>query len=429
MNSTGGITVNRVPRLNVVTLAVMALICGQLAAPQPCAAQQGSSTAAVTGKVIASKLATPFSQDTDTSTDPTHGQATVATGTPQSSAASITGRVQTFTRYGPVRESWTTINLGTKYVKGVLGGLEQGATIGLGVQFTTANLLRSVEFRATAISSLKLYRRFLGEVYIPKLFNENTHANLWFDYLRRTKDNFFGIGPNTPTSSMTNFDIERRSYNTSLYHNFNHEIVVGGYASLADSATYRGQRTSDVPIDQLFSGDPNTVPVSNWAPGLKTNTKILSYGGFAEFDYRDDSNGLTQGAFFYGRIGSAQGLKYTTVFSDYKWLDGEFDARGYIPLFSHKTSLALRAYAMLREPRGDSQIPFYDLAFLGGRMYGRGFRDYRFRGNHMALGSVELRQTVWTQHEHRGLDLFGSADAGPVWVDNRSYTDPEIRAN
>ena len=62
-------------------------------------------------------------------------------------------------------------------------------------------------------------------------------------------------------------------------------------------------------------------------------------------------------------------------------------------------------------------------------MYGRGFRDYRFRGNHMALGSVELRQTVWTQHEHRGLDIFGSADAGQVWGDNRSHTDPEILAN
>jgi outer membrane protein assembly factor BamA len=52
-------------------------------------------------------------------------------------------------------------------------------------------------------------------------------------------------------------------------------------------------------------------------------------------------------------------------------------------------------------------------------MYGRGFKTFRFRGNNLALGSAELRQTVWTQSEDRGLDVFGFGDAGQVWGDNR----------
>jgi outer membrane protein assembly factor BamA len=40
-----------------------------------------------------------------------------------------------------------------------------------------------------------------------------------------------------------------------------------------------------------------------------------------------------------------------------------------------------------------------------------------------------LRQTVWTQSEDRGLDVFGFGDAGQVWGDNRSLTDPTILAN
>lgn len=59
----------------------------------------------------------------------------------------------------------------------------------------------------------------------------------------------------------------------------------------------------------------------------------------------------------------------------------------------------------------------------------RGFRRYRFRGNNAALGSAELRQTVWRQSEVRGLDVFGFGDAGQVWGDNRSQTDPTILAN
>ncbi len=223
--------------------------------------------------------------------------------------------------------------------------------------------------------------------------------------------------------------MEERSYNASLYHDFKERVQLGGYFRLSNSATYRGQKDRDIPIDRLFSGDPNTVPVTRWAPGLLTNSKILSFGGFAEYDLRNNSRGLTKGAYFYGRVGSLQGLKDETAFSDYGWLEAELDARGYIPIGSDKTSLAVRGYANLKDPRGGSQIPFYDLSFLGGRMYGRGFRNFRFRGNNVALGSAELRQTVWTQNEDRGLDVFGFGDAGQVWGDNRSRTDSAVLLN
>lgn len=417
---------NRFLKSRAIARTVAAIFFGLFAAAlQPCSAQ-----------MVNSPPPPPQPQSAAAVDDPSPSAGTTASAdsaapqtTPQSSGSSIADRVKTFNRLGPIRESWTTIDLGTKYVKGVFGGLEQGASIGLGLQFTTADKLPGVEFRATLLTSVKLYRRFQGEAYFPKLFSENTHADLWFDYLRRTRDNFFGIGPRIPNTSMTNYDIERRSYNASIYHNFTRHTILGGYAGVTTSSTYRGERDTDIPIDQLFSGDPNTVPVTSWAPGLMINTTILSYGGFAQYDLRDNSIGLTKGAYLYGRIGSADGLENKNRFSDYGWLEAEMDARGYIPLGSNKTSLALRAFALLRDPRGSSQIPFYDLSYLGGRMYVRGFRDYRFRGDNVALGSVELRQTVWTQREDRGLDVFGFGDAGQVWGDNRSKTDPTILAN
>jgi hypothetical protein len=372
----------------------------------------------------------PSSSDTTSEPDGTiPPQTTPQTNPAPSGIAGLAGRVKTFARNGPVRESWITIDVGGKYVKAVIGGFQQGAILGMGLQFTTADLLHVVEFRATALTSPLLYRRFEGEAYVPKIFDKNTHADIWFDYLRRTKDDFFGIGPRFPKTEHTNFDIEQRSYNASLYHDFTPHGQLGGYFSLANSGSFRGQRTREIPIDFLFSGDPNTVPPTAWAPGLMTNTKILSYGAFGQYDLRNDSGGLTKGAYFYGRIGNSQGLKDKTAFADYGWLEGELDARGYVPLGSNKTSLALRGYADLKRPRGDSQIPFYDLSFLGGRMYGRGFFNYRFRGNNVVLFSAELRQTVWTQREDRGLDIFAFGDAGQVWGDNRSQFDPAILAN
>jgi hypothetical protein len=418
---------------NLLPACLFAMALSSLVSmPQMCVAQVNAATQSLTGASAPSpgtSSTAPVQETEAGAADPAAPQSTSQTGSSQTSVSSLASRVTAFNRNAPTRESWNTIDLGTKYFRAVVGGFEQGALLGFGIQLTTADKFRFAEFRATAFTSPNLYRRFEGEAYIPRVFDKNTHADVWFDYLRRTKDNFFGIDPLIPNTSQTNFDLEQRSYNASLYHDFAERLQVGGYFRLSNSATYRGQKDTDIPIDLLFSGDPSTVPVARWAPGLLTNAKILSYGGFAEYDLRNNSRGLTKGAYFYGRIGSYQGLKDKPAFSDYGWLEAEFDARGYIPLGSDKTSLALRGYANLKDPRGDSQIPFYDLSFLGGRMYGRGFKTFRFRGNNMALGSAELRQTVWTQSEDRGLDVLAFGDAGQVWGDNRSRTDTAILAN
>lgn len=414
-------------RRKLLELSLFAIALSATAIKSPCAAQETDT----------SRLQVPVqAQSTPSgSTGSRHDEVEVGAAATETSQAGsqasgggsgLAARVKEFSRNGPKRESWNTINLGSKYVNGLFGGL---GGFGFGIQVTSADTFRFVEFRAAAITNTRLYRRFEAEAYFPEVFDKSTHADVWFDYIRRTRENFFGIGPRIPNTSQTNFDLEERSYNASLYRDFSRNLQIGGYFRLSNSSTYKGQRDEDIPIDQLFSGDPNTVPVANWAPGLFVNTKILSYGGFAEYDLRNKSTGLTKGAYFYARIGSAQALNNAQAFSDYGWLEAELDGRGYIPLGSDKTSLAFRGYANLKDPRGGSQIPFYDQSFLGGRMYVRGFRAYRFRGNNSFLGSAELRQTVWTQREDRGLDVFAFGDGGQVWGDNRSQTDPTILAN
>jgi len=411
-------------------LTVLALLSMPVSSP----AQASQSTQeAKTSKSDDSVTIAPKDSNDEKSNDEKSDSATPPEATPQATPqgglSNLARRVKTFSRNAPLRESWYTIDLGTSHVGAVIGGFEQGALLGLGIQLTTAESLRFVELRFTALTSPNLYRRFEGEAYFRHVFGEHTHADVWFDYIRRTKDNFFGIGPRIPNTTQTNFDIEDRSYNATLFHDFSRDVQAGGYVRVSNSATYRGQKDTDIPIDFLFSGSPFTIPTSRWAPGLFTNVKILSYGGYGSYDRRDNTRGLTKGVYLYGRVGSAQGLKNDSAFSDFGWLEAELDGRCYIPLGSNKTSLALRGYASLKDPRGGSQIPFYDLSYLGGRMYVRGFKNYRFRGDNAALGSAEIRQTVWTQSEERGLDVIAFGDAGQVWGDNRSRTDPAILLN
>jgi len=355
------------------------------------------------------------------------------TPTPQTGTfiSGLSGRVAVQKRVFPEREDTYAFNLGNKHLEAITGGITQGAGMTFGLEYTTADYFKWVEFRVSALASTKLYRRFEAGIYIPKIGDENTHGEAWVSYLRRTKDNFYGIGPLFPKDFKTNFDLEQRSANATVYHNFGPRLLAGVYARVANSGTFNGEHKQDIPMDQLYSGDPNVVPVTRWAPGFQTNTKIFSYGVYGEYDRRNNDHGLTRGFYAYGRFASADGLNYdkNPVFQDYGWLEGELDGRVYVPLFSDRTSLAVRAYSDLKSPKGGSQIPFYDLSFLGGRNYVRGFANYRFRGNNSLLFSGELRQTVWRKTEDSGLDVFGFCDVGQVWGDNRSKTDPAVIAN
>ena len=340
---------------------------------------------------------------------------------------SMTDRVKERGRKFPARDNWTAIEI-IKHVHGTFGGLEQGAGPGVGIELTTGDSIPGIEFRATMLTSDKLYRRFEGEAYIPKFIDEKTHADFWYGYLRRTEDNFFGIGAFTPLSAKTNFDVERRSVNGGLYRDFTEKIQAGVYVSYINSNAYGGQSSESPSIDTVFSNNPSVVPAALWTPGLHSGSKVIAYGLFGEYDRRNYEYGLTKGFYLYGRFGSVDGLaKGNGIFSDYGWFDSQLDARGYIPLFSNKTSLAVRVATNIRSMKGGSQIPFYDLSFLGGYSYVRGFDTYRYRGNNALIGSIELRRTVYSfKKEHRGLDLIGFGDSGQVWGHNRSTTDPTI---
>jgi Omp85 superfamily domain len=421
--------------LRVLAITAAALICvAARATDEPCFAQTPAGAQSANDglePVKADALAATYWRQLAGSLWNVTGakSADTTSPTPQPQSTGGSGRFQDRDRNFPQRESRTAIRL-VKHVNGIFGGLESGSGLGLGLELTTADSIPGVEFRLTAITSTKLYRRFEGEAYFPKIGDEKTHASLWYGYTRRTKDNFFGIGPRTTRADETNYDLERRSVNAGLFRDFSEELQAGVYVSYVNSDAYRGQDDADPPIDLLFSNSPFTVPITRFIPGLHSGSKTISYGAFVEADARNNDSGLTKGFFFYGRLYSTDGLdKGNLASSDYGWIGAELDARGYIPVFSDKTSLVLRVAADLKDPKGGSLIPFYDLSSIGGFSRVRGFNTFRYRGNNSFVANVEVRQTVYAPSETRGVDVIVFGDAGQVWGDNRSKTDPAILLN
>jgi hypothetical protein len=349
-------------------------------------------------------------------------------GGPQQQALSqVSDRYESRDRNAPRRDNLEAFRI-VKHLNALVSGFEQGAGLGLGLELTTADKIPGVEFRGKFIISTRFYRRLEAEAYIPSVGDKQTHADIWFNYIHRTRDNFFGIGPTTPDQPETNYASEYRTYNAMLYRDFTPELQSGIFVSLVNSNAYNGEDESEVPINVLFSGQPTVTPITRWLPGLNTNAKLISYGAFVEYNGRNNERGLTKGAYFYGRYASIDGLNNDS-FSDFGWNEFSLDGRAYVPLGSDFTSVALRVHTELLDTKGGSQIPFYLLPWFGGRSRGRGFDNYRFRANNLLLFSIEPRQTVWRQSETKGLDVFVFGDGGQVWGDSRSTTNPQVLAN
>lgn len=348
---------------------------------------------------------------------------------PQSQVSQFSDRSISRDRNAPVRSNLNAIRI-VDHVNALLGGFAQGGGFGFGVEVTTSKSeeLKGYEVYARALVSTRFYTS--GEVG-ARVGNNNTRGEVWFNYTRRTRDNFFGIGPLTSELLETNFGTEQRSFNAVFSQRLAKKSEVGVYAQVSNTGAFNGKDDKDAPIDVLFSGNPNVVPITRFIPGLGQNVKLFSYGAYAEVDLRNNERGLTKGGYLYGRLSSFDGLDNGNAFSDFGWIETELDGRVYIPIFSDKTSLALRAYTTLKNPKRGSQIPFYDLSTVGGRSYLRGFRNFRFRANNALIFAGEIRRTIWAQNDDntKGLDLIVFTDVGQVWGDNRSKTDPAILVN
>ncbi|MGE0133228.1 MAG: hypothetical protein AB7U82_34560 [Blastocatellales bacterium] len=348
---------------------------------------------------------------------------------PQAQLSQFSDRSISRDRNAPIRYNLNAIRI-VDHVNALMGGFGQGAGFGFGVEFTTAKEqeLKGYELYARALVSTRLYTT--GELG-ARVGNNNTRGEFWFNYTRRTRDNFFGIGPLTSELLETNFGTEQRSYNAVFAQRFAKRSEAGVYVQVSNTGSFNGKDDKDTPIDVLFSGNPNVVPITSFIPGLGQTVKLFNYGAYAEVDLRNNERGLTKGGYFYGRLSSIDGLDNGNAFSDFGWIETELDGRIYIPIYGDKTSFAARAYTTLKNPKRGSQIPFYDLSTVGGRSFLRGFRNFRFRANNAVVFAGEIRRTIWAQNDDntKGLDLIAFTDVGQVWGDNRSKTDPAILAN
>jgi hypothetical protein len=344
----------------------------------------------------------------------------------------------------PNRQAGTLINVGIPYINAIFGGFPEGAGLAGGIELTTADKLgKQVELYADAIYSTRNYRRLEVGALVGK---ERDRGEVRFRYTRRVADNLFGLGPFSESPPVfdefsgrfvggeTNYDHEERSFQAGYSHYFvENKLALGGYVDFTSASFYEGHDDGDPSVLSLYQPYLNGIECqfpnvseafySSQLPGLGTGSRIFTYGVYTEADYRDNSQGLTQGFYGYARFAVHDGVDPVPSFTvangtyNFGWNQFTVDLRGYIPVFGNKNSIAMRYYTDLNDTRGGDVIPFYDLARLGGAFSLRGFDTYRFIGANSILFQGEYRRTLKTfgKSEDAGIDVNFFADAGQVW--------------
>ena len=311
---------------------------GQLSADQisDCFRASGFSRADVEeySRVVVQRIAalkTLDPQSRDPSVD-SHADATVPAATDKDAERCL----ESTCRQAPIRETLTAIKLNTTYARAIVGGFEQKAGIGGGVQLTSANAIPALEFRATALTSTLLYRRFDLEAFFPNIGGSRNHADVWVSYQQRETD-FFGIGP-CPADLKTRFAIA-----TPELSGFAVSRPCGSRPRRRLCAghvcAYLPRQGHDRHTDRReFLEHARSDACAGFPVSFQTQ-QILSYGGFLAYDTRDNSIGLTRGVYIYGRVASADALGPHDALADYRWIEQEIDVQGHAPLGSPRTSL------------------------------------------------------------------------------------------
>ena len=213
-------------------------------------------------------------------------------------------------------------------------------------------------------------------------------------YDRDTRDQFWGLGPDTPEGAETDYSQEQ----------FGARAVAG----LPPMRWGWGEVGARYEKSFVFEGwnDEQVDTVEEFPDIAGVDTQAELWGPFASvvLNLTDSPGYPTAGIRLKGR-----GALYRSVDDqDFNWFTYGGEAQGHLPLGSEWHILSARVGFDTAEPEDDEdEIPFNYLPYLGGSERLRGHETWRFMDRTAGYGTVEYRYRVW-QENTRDLEKAGA---------------------
>lgn len=216
-------------------------------------------------------------------------------------------------------------------------------------------------------------------------FRNNKYILLSYINYKKTPEYIFGIGNDVSIENKEEVTVNRFKYYGYVLFKAAKNIFVGFGG---DIATYYDIKT-----------DSNSFLIKNNVNGLNGGLNV-GFGGAFAYDTRDSRYNSYKGA--YVQITSA--LYRKAIGSAYDYNRFSIDARKfYNPWLKHVIALQVATDFT------DRDVPFYEMAMLGGDAQMRGYYKGALRDKVLIDGQVEYRMPVW-----RIFGVVGWLGAGRV---------------
>ena len=279
------------------------------------------------------------------------------------------------------------------------GGLPSGGGFAIGPEYVRDDLLfGQMNFRIGAVVSAKVYQKYDFNFRFPKLANKRLFADFYSAHRNYPQMQFYGTGPQSAKGQRSNYRLEDTATDFNVGLRPFKLLAVGVGAGYVWTNVGPGTSSVYISTEQQFTPQQ--------APGIDRQTDFLRYGGFAQFDYRDDPLGPRKGGNYLVQYTWYDDRKLRVF--DFRRLDVTLEQ--YVPFFNQRRVFAFRARAVLTESGAGDVIPFFMQPTLGGGNDLRGFRPFRFSDKNAADLTAEYRWEAFS-----GLDMAIFFDAGKVF--------------
>jgi outer membrane protein assembly factor BamA len=242
-----------------------------------------------------------------------------------------------------------------------------------------------IRFEAPLVFTYKHYEAYQFNASIP-LASSVSHDRLNFviggGYDSRPSDNFFGIGNDSTQADKSEFRAVSRELAVGLSTRLNEHWSVGingGYRNVGIT-----HPRSD-PSAQL-------VTWNHEIPGLFSGALLRSALLTIEHSTKDTEELGSSGGVQQLEVGLHEG----TGKGDFSYWKYRVQLQHFFPLSADQRKvIAVRAAVETNQEKGDSQVPFFDMAAIGSSGTVRGFENHRFSDKSAVSFGIEYRYRIW----------------------------------
>jgi hypothetical protein len=279
-----------------------------------------------------------------------------------------------------------------------------GYTRGIG-STTGADRQHRVELDTAAAYSTRGYTRGMAALSVNHMAGAPIDLRVRGQYYEFPQEDFFGLGQDSLSGNRTDYLLKSTETSAELRWKPAKNVALVGSVAYLQPTIGSGTDSRYPSTEELFA--PSTIP------GFTAQPDFLRHEASAAFDWRDNPQHPKAGGRYAFQLADYRDQNLDA----YSFRQIDVDVQQYVPLPHRYRTLALRAGAVLTDPRRGQDVPFFYQPTLGGSQELRGFREFRFRDRNSMAFTAEYRwEASWL------LDGALFVDAGKVARERRDLS-------